>query len=182
MKSLILFALALVPSVAQAQSANWPTPVAAVDLERYSGLWFEIARIPNRFQSDCVGAATANYEIRDDGRIDVVNRCLKEDGGMKEARGIGRLQEEATAKLEVSFFSIVGWRPIWGDYWILDLGGDYEYAVIGDRGRNYGWILSRSRALSQDKLAELFEGLSQQGYDPEEFVLVQDSAASPPPQ
>jgi apolipoprotein D and lipocalin family protein len=161
----------------QAQSDGEPRPVAAVDLERYAGLWYEIARIPNRFQKDCVGGATATYELRDDGRIDVINRCVKEDGEIKEARGIARRDDGEGARLEVSFFSILGWRPVWGDYWILDLGEDYEYSIVGEGSRKYGWILSRSPTLEEDRLAALFESLRSQGYDPEAFEVVESPPA-----
>ncbi|MEJ2548115.1 MAG: lipocalin family protein, partial [Gemmatimonadota bacterium] len=120
----LLTLVSLVPSMLIAQSSDEPRPLPAVDLERYAGSWYEIARIPNRFQDDCVGAATATYELRDDGRIDVINRCLDEDGKVDDIEGIARLDKKGGARLEVSFFSIFGWRPLWADYWILDLGED----------------------------------------------------------
>lgn len=155
----------------RAQDKGKPTPVESVDLERYAGLWYEIARIPNRFQNDCVGAATATYELRDDGRIDVINRCTKENGETKEARGEARLDDKGGARLQVSFFSILGWRPVWGNYWILDLGEDYEYSVVGEGSRKYGWILSRSPTIEDERLEALFESLRSQGYDPAEFEV-----------
>jgi len=163
-----------------AQSEDEPRPLAAVDLERYAGLWYEIARIPNRFQNDCVGAATATYDLRDDGRIDVINRCAKDDGKTKEARGVARRDDAGGARLQVSFFSILGWRPVWGDYWILDLGEDYEYSVVGEGSRKYGWILSRSPTIEDERLAELFEALRSQGYDPEAFDIVQGTGLGAP--
>ena len=171
----MVFVLAASASL-QAQSEDEPRPVATVDLERYAGLWYEIARIPNRFQNDCVGAATATYELRDDGRIDVINRCTKDDGKTKEARGVARLDEAGGARLQVSFFSILGWRPVWGDYWILDLGEDYEYSVVGEGSRKYGWILSRSPTLEESQLAALFESLRSQGYDPAAFEVFEAPA------
>lgn len=168
-----LLACLFMAGTAGAQVPDEPVPVESVDLERYAGLWYEIARIPNRFQNDCVGAATAYYELREDGRLEVENRCVKENGKVKQAGGVGRYQEDGSAKLEVSFFSIIGWRPIWGDYWILDLGEQYEHAIVGDRNRKYGWILSRSRLVSPQKLDLLFDRIRAQGYDPDEFVLVQ---------
>lgn len=165
---------------AVAQTPDEPVPVDSVDLERYAGLWYEIARIPNRFQSDCVGPATATYELREDGRIDVINRCVKANGNAKEERGIARRDDDAPgARLEVSFFSILGWRPIWGDYWILELGEDYDYSVVGEGSRKYGWILSRSPTMDEALLADRFDALREQGYDPEAFEVVQDAAAAP---
>ena len=96
--------------------------------QRYLGTWYEIANFPQSFQRGCT-ATTATYTLRDDGEIDVVNRCRKGslDGPEKVARGPRARGGRATnAKLEVSFF-----RPFWGDYWIIDLGADYEYAVVG---------------------------------------------------
>jgi apolipoprotein D and lipocalin family protein len=157
---------------ADAQTTDEPVPVDSVDLERYAGTWYEIARIPNRFQKDCAGAATATYVLRDDGRIDVINRCLKANGKVKEARGLARVGGEGGAKLEVSFFSILGWRPVWGDYWILDLGDNYEYSIVGEGSRKYGWILSRSATVDEKRMKALFESLGAQGYDPDAFELV----------
>ncbi len=91
--------------------------------------------------------------MRQDGRIDVLNRCRKNslDGPEKEARGVARVVDAASnAKLEVSFF-----RPFWGDYWIIDLGVDYEYAVVGHPSRDYLWILSRSPTM----VPEVYDGI-----------------------
>jgi apolipoprotein D and lipocalin family protein len=162
----------------RAQTDEKPRPVESVDLERYAGLWYEIARIPNQFQKDCAGAATATYELRDDGRIDVINRCTKDDGKVKEARGVARLDDEGGARLEVSFFSIFGWRPVWADYWILALGEDYEYSVVGEGSRKYGWILGRNPTLDESQLEALFQTLRDQGYDPAEFEVFDSAAAA----
>ena len=118
--------------------------VPRVELDRYVGTWYEIASFPQSFQRGCTGT-TATYSLRDDGQVDVVNRCRKGalDGPEEVARGRARVVDATTgAKLEVSFF-----RPFWGDYWIVDLGADYEYAVVGHPGRDYLWILSRTPTL-----------------------------------
>ncbi len=172
--------LAAAPERALAQQESPPVPIDTVDLARYAGTWYEIARIPNRFQKDCVGAATATYELREDGRIDVINRCVKADGKVKEARGIARWDEDGEgARLEVSFFSILGWRPVWGAYWILDLGDEYEYSLVGEGSRKYGWILSRTPEMAEDRLAELYRTLEAQGYDPAKFEPVQGAGPTP---
>ncbi len=172
--------LLLVPTMTHAQSTGEPLPLPDVDLERYAGTWYEIARIPNRFQNDCVGAATATYGLRDDGRIDVINRCLEEDGKINEIEGIARLDKKGGARLEVSFFSILGWRPIWGDYWILDLGEEYETSVVGEGSRKYGWVLSRTPTVTDERLAELMDVLGAQGYDPAVFDVVQGTGLGAP--
>jgi apolipoprotein D and lipocalin family protein len=126
--------------------------VAEVDLERYMGTWYEIASYPQWFQEGCTGT-TANYAMRDDGRVDVLNRCFKGglDGEEDAAEGIARVVDtDSNARLEVSFF-----RPFWGAYWVIELGQDYDYAVVGHPGRDYLWILSRSPQMD----AALYRGI-----------------------
>jgi apolipoprotein D and lipocalin family protein len=136
--------------------------VAHVDLARYVGTWYEIASFPQSFQRGCV-ATTATYTIRADGDIDVLNRCRKDalDGKEKSALGRARVVDRATnAKLEVSFF-----RPFWGDYWIVDLGTDYDYAVVGHPGRDYLWILGRAPTMPETTYEGILARLKAQGYD-----------------
>ncbi len=126
--------------------------VPEVKLERYLGTWYEIASYPQRFQEGCTGT-TATYTLRSDGEIDVLNKCRKGDldGPEDVAEGRARVVDRTSnAKLEVSFF-----RPFWGDYWIIDLGPDYEYAVVGHPSRDYLWILSRTPTLD----AEIYDGI-----------------------
>lgn len=136
--------------------------VPKVDLTRYAGTWYEIARYPNRFQKDCV-ATTATYTLRPDGRVTVVNRCRQKtlDGKFKEAEGVAWVVDKGTnAKLKVRFF----W-PFSGDYWIIDLGQDYEYAVVGHPKRSYLWILSRTPALDPATYQGILDRIQLQGYD-----------------
>jgi apolipoprotein D and lipocalin family protein len=147
-----------------------PNPVDRVDLKRYQGLWYEVARIPNRFQDHCVANTTAEYRLREDGGIRVLNRCLTRDGHWDEAQGIARVVDpNSNARLEVSFVSLFGWHLFWGDYWILDLAPDYSYAVIGTPERDYGWILSRTPHLSTSTRVDVNRALREQGYDPRDF-------------
>jgi apolipoprotein D and lipocalin family protein len=165
---------------AMAQSQEEPGPprtVVSVDLERYVGLWHEIARIPNSFQEGCVSGVTAEYALRDDGRIDVINRCITSSGKVDEAKGLARIEDrESNARLKVSFFSIFGWRPIWGDYWIIGLGDDYEFALVGSPDRKYGWILSREPELGWDVLERIYTMLRDQGYHPGDFEMTTQEA------
>ncbi len=136
--------------------------VAHVDLDRYLGTWYEIANFPQSFQKGCT-ATTANYALRDDGEIDVVNACRKDsvEGPEKVARGRARVVDTSTnAKLEVSFF-----RPFWGDYWVIDLGADYEYAVVGHPSRDYLWILSRTPTMAPDVYDAIVARLAGMGYE-----------------
>jgi apolipoprotein D and lipocalin family protein len=141
--------------------------VAHVELGRYVGTWYEIASFPQRFQAGCTGT-TATYAVRQDGDIDVLNRCRlgSLDGEEKSAKGRARLVDRATgAKLEVSFF-----RPFWGDYWIIDLGEDYQYAVVGHPGRDYLWILSRTPTMADPTYRGILSRLDGQGYQTSRLV------------
>jgi apolipoprotein D and lipocalin family protein len=156
----------------RAKDATPPTTVPHVDLKRYAGLWYEIAKIPNRFQKKCAGAASALYSIREDGKIDVVNSCVKKNGELHEAKGIAKVEDmESNSKLKVSFVRFLGKSFFWGDYWIIGLGEDYEYAIIGTPDRKYGWILSRSKQMEPTQLQEITDQLTKQGYDPQDFEM-----------
>lgn len=151
--------------------------VPAVDLDRYTGRWHEVAKIPNRFQRQCISDITATYTRNVDGNIAVINRCRTRADGFDEARAIARVADSRTnAKLEVSFFSLLGWRPVWGDYWVLALGRDYDYAVIGEPGRRYGWILARTPTLPDAARAQIDRQLRELGYQPEQFENSPQSA------
>jgi len=166
-------ALAMVPLLAAAVTAQQAPPrtVESVDLTRYEGLWYEVARVPNRFQSQCAGAVTAWYRLRDDGRVDVVNRCVRDDGSIDTAEGLARVVEESSnARLEVSFVSFLGWRPFWGDYWVIGLDDEYRWSVVGSPDRKYGWILSRSPTLEPAERATIDRLLRERGYEPAAFA------------
>ena len=168
---LVMFALSVLQVNAQEKPLmKEPATVDSVDLERYAGTWYEIAKIPNRFQRKCSRNTTATYRLRSDGRIDVVNRCVDDSGNIIEARGIAKTSDpETNAKLKVSFVRLFGISLFWGDYWIIGLDRDYSYAVIGTPSRKYGWILSRAPVMSETDLADAFVILEEQGYDPDDF-------------
>jgi apolipoprotein D and lipocalin family protein len=171
-----LFVLLLWVSATQCGKNEREAPllktVDQVDLTRYQGLWYEVARIPNRFQRKCSKNTTALYALRSDGRIDVVNTCIQKDGRAAQAQGIARIVDaKSNAKLAVSFVRVFGISLFWGDYWIIGLSDDYQYALVGTPGRKYGWILSRQPSLPPAELEKAFATLREQGYDPNEFVM-----------
>lgn len=142
--------------------------VAYVDLQRYVGSWYEIARLPHRFQRGCY-ASRAVYTMRDDGLIGVYNECRQggADGPVKSVRGKARVVDRQTnAKLEVSFF----W-PFWGDYWIIDLDPGYQWAVVGHPNRSYLWVLSRQETLADGIMDGIRMRLQQQGYDLRDLLV-----------
>lgn len=168
-----LFSFLAIPLLAacQAPGGTPPQPVAQVDLQRYQGLWYEVASIPNRFQRHCAGDTTAGYRLRADGLMEVTNRCRTRAGDWDEAQGIARvIDSDSNARLEVSFVELFGWRLFWGDYWILHLAPDYSHVIVGTPGRKYGWILARSPSLPAATRQDLDRRLRAQGYDPGAFV------------
>ena len=162
----------------QANSEKDLETVGEVDLKKYLGLWYEIARIPNRFQKQCKQNTTAQYSMRTDGRIEVINRCIKENGEVDEIKGIAKIFDPVSnAKLEVSFVRFLGISLFWADYWIIGLAEDYQWAIVGTPSRKYGWILAREPQLGEDLLQLIHQKLSEQGYDPSEFIRSEHNQA-----
>ena len=159
---------------AQSPGNGGPTTVDSVDLNKYVGLWYEIAKIPNSFQRNCDHNTTATYKLIEDEKIEVINRCIEKDGSVNEAKGIAKVVDTKTnSKLEVSFVRIFGISLFWGDYWIIGLDKDYRYAVVGTPTRKYGWILSRSPKLSDEDMGNIFTLLRRQGYNPKDFEMTE---------
>jgi len=180
MKFLIVFVgLTFVAVLAAAASGQDKKPaelttVPSVDLNKYSGVWYEIAKFPNKFQKDCVGNTTATYTLKKgDGKLEVLNKCLQDDGRIKDATAAGKIADKTTnAKLKVrfapGFLSFLG--AVWADYWIIDLGENYDYAVIGEPKREYLWILSRKPEMSDAKYQQILRRVEQKGYNPAKLV------------
>lgn len=137
-----------------------PEVVSQVDLRRYAGLWYEIASIPISQQEGCVGT-TARYDLEEDGTVEIVNACRDaEDGKLRKAKGKGHVDDpEEPGKLEVQFF----W-PFQGDYWILELDPDYEWALVGTPDREHAWILARTPHLDEAIVGRLVDRLRRDGY------------------
>lgn len=134
-----------------------------VDIERYMGRWYEIAKYPNSFQRDCYGV-TADYTLRADGTVGVENTCRTQDGSQvaRSIAGFAKIADpDAPAKLTVYFF----W-PFGAPYWIIDLDESYTYAVVGDPSRRFLWILSRTPTMDEATYAAIVSRLPDMGYDP----------------
>lgn len=163
--AIALFAKAATVAVAQAKPKTLAT-VPAVDLKRYVGVWYEIARLPNRFEKDCAANVTATYTQRSDGKIEVINECQKSNNVMKRSKGTAKVvANSGNAKLKVTFF----W-PFSGDYWVLDLGQNYEYAVVGEPSRKYLWILSRTPQMDDELYQQLLSRAAAQGFDTKSVI------------
>lgn len=147
--------------------------VASVDLKRYSGKWFEIARYPNKFQKKCVGNTTATYNLKSNSEFEVLNRCVTKNGTFSDAVGKGRVADEASsAKLEVRFApGYLSFIPAtWGDYWIIDLDANYQYAAVGDPKREYFWILSRKAEMDDATYQNILRRAEAKGFNPGKVV------------
>ena len=166
----LFFLLPLLFSGCAAKKGNGMKPLETVDfvdLARYVGQWYEIARYPHRFQEGCVGSK-ATYSLRDDGRIGVLNECYDKSfsGKLRSVKGKARVvDKESNARLKVVFF----W-PFAGDYWIIDLGKDYEYAVVGHPDRKFLWILSRTPDMEEEVYQGILMRLQKQEYDTAKLI------------
>lgn len=137
----------------------------SVDLQKYMGKWYEIARLPNSFQKGC-HCSTAEYKVLDQNKISVTNACYK-DGKLKEATATAwRSNADDNSKLKVRFF----W-PFTGKYWILYVSDDYQYAVVGEPSREYLWFLSRTKHISHQQLGLMKNIAIQQGYNLDQLIV-----------
>lgn len=151
MKKLLLVSAVAVALAACASSPRELPVQQGVDLQAYAGTWYEQARLPASFQAQCAGDVRAEYVVRSDGGLDVTNQCRNADGTTKVATAEGRLArvggQTDPARLEVRFAPAwTSWLPmVWGDYWIIQIEGDYQYALVGTPDRKYLWVLSRDK-------------------------------------
>jgi apolipoprotein D and lipocalin family protein len=147
--------------------------LAQIDVQRYMGLWYQVALFPNRFQAQCVSDTTATYRLLPSGAVEVLNRCRTASGKMDDALGQARPVGELVggqlkpAQLQVSFLpSWLRWTGVgWGDYWVIQLASDYRYAVVSEPSRRFLWVLSRSLRLSAQDEAAIRAALQAQGFD-----------------
>jgi apolipoprotein D and lipocalin family protein len=171
---LVLFAALLVR--AEKKSKEPLRVVPSVDLARYTGRWYEIARLPNRFEEKCASDVTAEYALLETGRLKVVNQCRKKDGSMTRAEGSARLADKggANSRLKVRFApGFLSFLPfVWGDYQIMELAPDYSYALVGEPSRKYLWILSRTPQMDEGTYRQLTEAAAAQGFDVSRLIRI----------
>jgi apolipoprotein D and lipocalin family protein len=154
-----------------------PAPVRSVpqlDLERYAGQWYEIAKFPNRFQARCRTETTAQYERLPNGQLRVINTCKDSAGGVIRAEGRARLADARgpTSQLKVRFApAFLSWLPmVWGDYWVLDITPEYDAVLVGTPSREYLWILARTAQLGEATYQRLVAAAAAQGFDVSQIV------------
>jgi apolipoprotein D and lipocalin family protein len=144
------------------------TTIAALDVPRYMGTWYEIAKFPNRFQAKCVANTRARYLAQTDGSVQVINSCVTADSTTIDALGKAHQVGTATSpKLQVRFAPAwLSWLPmVWGDYWVIDLDADYQLAAVSDTKREYLWVLSRTPQVNAKAYDALLERLKAQHFD-----------------
>ena len=176
LKGTMLASVALLGMKAYAAGKAAASDLATVprlDLPRYMGTWYEIARYPNRFERKCEGFTTATYTAMPDGRVKVENRCRTAEGGADVAEAVARqVGPGDSPRLKVRFApALLSFVPaVWADYWVIDIDRDYQLAAVSEPGRDYLWILSRTPKVGKPALDALLARLSGQGFDPRRLL------------
>ncbi|WLI90734.1 lipocalin family protein [Massilia sp. R2A-15] len=175
MTALLLLGLswnALAADVAPAGARPLST-IASLDVPRYMGTWYEIAKFPNRFQKKCVGFTSATYSALADGTLQVRNRCRMDNGQFDEAVGAARqVGGPDSPRLKVRFApAFLSFLPmVWGDYWVIDLDAGYQLAAVSEQKREFLWILSRTPKVDPARYRALVARLEAQGFDVSKLV------------
>jgi len=167
-----LLTISSLQASAQTSAASAELPpiktIATLDVPRYMGTWYEIAKFPNRFQAKCVANTRARYLAQTDGSVQVLNSCVTADGNTIDALGLAKQIGELTSpKLQVRFAPAwLSWLPmVWGDYWVIDLDADYQLVAVSDAKREYLWVLSRTPQVNVKSYDALLERLKAQHFD-----------------
>jgi len=175
--------LADIPAYSQSGSQAGDLPVRTIgslDVPKYLGTWYEIAKFPNWFQKKCVGNTKAVYSMRADSNLKVLNSCKNADGVVSEAEGTARqIGAQDSPKLEVRFAPAwLSFLPmVWGDYWVIDLDPQYQVAAVSDPKREYLWVLSRTPQLDKKVYEDLLQRLQAQQFDVRKLEITPQSAA-----
>jgi apolipoprotein D and lipocalin family protein len=154
-------------TMAYAQTKPLKT-VEKLELDKYLGVWYEVARKPLYFQNNCDRDVTATYTLNENGNVAVDNRCYSKDGSLNQSIGEAFVQNAPfNSKLKVSFLpEAIRWLPFGrGDYWVLKLDDDYQTVLVGEPRRKYMWVLSRSPQPDQTVVNEYLEYAKSVGYD-----------------
>lgn len=176
MTSLLVILAASLCIVLPACTSARHAPLAAatsVDVARYSGRWYEIARLPMPFQKT-EEKAVAEYAVAPDGTLSVHNRAIRPDGSEHGIRGYARiLNSPDNSKLAVRFSTWFGPLipiPKEGNYWILHVDDEYRWALVGTPDRKYLWILARTPKIPDQKFQELATRAKESGFDVSKLI------------
>lgn len=175
MKWLLIGLFLIPPLLMVGMDANEEETLDTVDqleINKYLGEWYAIASIERFFNKYCAWGNKAEYSLRDDGRIGVKNSCYRENGEKSEVTAAAWVPDEnEPGKLKVSFVPFFDYKLFPADYWVLELGENYDYAVVGHPSRNFGWILSRDPHMETERLEAIKQRLEAVGYDFSDFKL-----------
>ena len=170
----LFLVLALACAAGLAQAGEPLATVPTLDVPRYMGTWYEIAKLPNWFQRKCVGSTRAQYSLQADGRVQVANSCRLASGEFDDAIGAARqIGAASSPKLKVRFapawLSLI--PAVWGDYWVIELDDNYQWVAVSEPGRQYLWILSRTPRMEPTVYADLLARLARKGLDVQKLEL-----------
>lgn len=174
----LFFALLTVCAAAMVQATEPLSTVPALDVPRYMGTWYEIAKFPNWFQRKCVGSTRAQYSLQADGRVQVANSCKLDSGEFEDAIGAARQVGAANSpKLKVRFapawLSLI--PAVWGDYWVVELDDNYQWAAVSEPGRQYLWVLSRTPRMDPALYADVLARLARKGLEVQKLEVTRQS-------
>ena len=155
-----------------------PSTVEQVDLPRFMGRWYEIARLPYFTERRCVDNVVADYRLGEDGMVYVSNRCRYRDGRISEAKGVARVLDYGrNARLQISFRMLYGVYVFWDDYWIIALGADYDYALIGQPTKTRAWVLARDPLASDALVDSWLREFGDKGFPAANFLRTRQDVA-----
>lgn len=179
-KIILLVALASALAAQAASPSTDSAPLAplqtipTLDVARYQGTWYEIAKYPNRFQAQCVRNTRADYQSQPNGTLQVLNRCVTANGETTEALGAARqVGPTNSPQLQVRFAPAwLSFLPmVWGNYWVIDLDPDYQLVAVSEPQREYLWVLSRTPRVDAVAYRALLSRLAQRGFDLQRLQL-----------
>jgi apolipoprotein D and lipocalin family protein len=176
---LMTFVSALVAGLVAKKTQRPLVTAPTVDLERYTGTWYEIARLPEKYEKDCASDVTATYELTLDGGLRIVNRCRRRDGSIKRAVGRAEVKDpETNATLRVTFApQLLDPLPfVWTDYCIIDVASDYSSAIVGTSDRSHLWLLAREPTVSEEVRSAFIAKALGQGFDTSQLIYGRHTA------
>lgn len=167
--ALLVFSASISAQRKDSDNKTGVSTVSSVDLKRYTGKWYEIARYPSKFQKNCVGNTTATYTTKVDGSFAVINQCVLKDGKVGRADGEAKIVDTASnAKFEMNFPSKFKsfLSADWDNYWVVDLDENYQYAAVADPKRENLWILNRTPEMKDAVYQNILRRVEKSGFNP----------------
>ncbi len=154
-----------------------PKAVDAIDVQKYAGTWYEVARLPMYFQRNCASDVQAKYSLNADKTIKVRNQCLNKEGDLDVSEGVAYPQNDGNSQLKVSFLPKgLRWMPFSkGDYWVLRVDEDYQVALVGGPSHRYLWLLSRTPDVDEAVIEDYLNTAIAQGYDLSKLIRTKHS-------